>query len=143
MKQLLIIIILGAWSVAADAQTMDPSAVVIANGIGENTMSEKELRSIMRGEGDSFWDNNIPVTVVLHATTNADCAKSAQFLVNIARPSTLQRHWLSLVFQGRARPPIFQNDDALIIDFVRNTPGAIAIVYSGHVPAELQVAIER
>jgi hypothetical protein len=143
MRHLLIIIILGAWSVAAEAQTMDASAVVIANGIGQNTISAKELRSIMRGEGDSFWDNNTPVTVVLHATTNADCAKSALFLVNVARPSTLQRHWLSLVFQGRARPPIFQNDDARIIEFVRNTPGAIAIVYSGQVPTELQVAIER
>jgi hypothetical protein len=57
----------------------------------------------------------------------------------------MQRHWLALVFQGRARAPVFLDSVAAIIDYVRNTPGAVSMIpaTTPGIPRELVVNQRR
>ena len=59
--------------------------------------------------------------------------------------SAVQKFWLSLVFQGRANPPVFLDDDSDIINYVRKTPGALGVVSTNaqNIPKELLITVSR
>ena len=39
-----------------------------------------------------------------------------------------RRFWLSLVFQGRANPPIYLDNNQKIIEYINENEGAIAVI---------------
>jgi ABC-type phosphate transport system substrate-binding protein len=43
---------------------------------------------------------------------------------------SMQKYWLSLVFQGRSNPPIFLENDQETIQFIQKNPGAIGFISS-------------
>jgi len=50
-----------------------------------------------------------------------------------------QKHWLSIVFQGRANAPVFLNSEEEVLAYIRGHKGAIGLLYTLPVPPELTV----
>lgn len=108
------------------AQQARTELVVIGNTTGLNELTRDELRAIFRGER-SLWSTGSTVTIVLPSTRSPDVDAFATQVLGMSR-AAMQRFWLSLVFQGRASPPMTFDTADEIIRFVRRTPGAIAVV---------------
>lgn len=101
---------------------------VIANNIGITTISEIELKNAFLGY-TQYWPNKNRVVVILQNSQTENFYKTAQ-IVNKFSAIDYKKHWLSLVFQGRAEPPIFFKTEAEIVSYVMATEGAIAIVFN-------------
>lgn len=128
MKKILILFILFFSSFEEDqlfAQSSN-SIIVIGNKIGFESTSMKELKQIFRGKY-SNWKNNEQVTIVLPSSKSESAVKVAFTLYNTS-VSSMQRYWLSLVFQGRFSAPVFLETDLEIIAYVKKTPGAIGAI---------------
>ena len=81
------------------------------------------------------------VTVVFPSVRLPECSKTAQFVVNSSRAATLQKYWLGLVFEGRAKAPIFGQTQVDVLEAVMSKPGAIGIVYGMEVPAQYVIQV--
>ncbi len=128
-----------SWS-----QSLPADAVVLGNNIGFESLTESQVRQYMRGEL-SRWKggSNLSVTVVLPSIRLQECSRTAQFLVNSPRPASLQKYWLGLVFEGRAKAPVFTSSQAEIVDELISRPGAIAIVYGIDAPEEYVIQVVK
>lgn len=112
------------------AQSALPELTIIGNKTGFESTSLKEVRQIFKGKYSSWPVTKISVTIVLPSPQSANAQKTAtQIYANTI--SGVQKYWLSLVFQGRANPPVFLESDEDIIETVRKTPGSIGIISSG------------
>jgi hypothetical protein len=113
--------------------------VLIGNRTSLDSVDKPAIQAIFRGE-QKFWSNRENVIVVL-PSSRADFGDRFALEVLQQDRTGLQRHWLALVFQGRARAPVFLDSTQAIIDFVRNTPGAVALVpaASPGIPRDLVV----
>jgi len=122
-------------SISCGSQLMAQSGLsdltIIGNKTGFESTSLKEIRQMFKGKYSSWPITKITVTIVLPAPQSPNAQKMASQIYSNTI-SGVQKYWLSLVFQGRANPPVFLEADDQIIDFVRKTPGAIGIVSSGN-----------
>lgn len=100
--------------------------ILIGNTTGYTSMSWKMVGSIFRGES-TFWKNGAPVTIVLPGNTLSYSVDVANYVYGSSVPG-MQKFWLSLVFQGRSKPPIFLNTEQEIIDFISRNPGSVGFV---------------
>jgi len=125
-------------------QSLPPDAVIVGNNTGFEQLREAQVRRYLRGE-ISRWQggSDLSVTVVLPSTKLPECTATAQFLVNTPRPASLQRYWLGLVFEGRAKAPIFAQSQQDVLDAVKDRPGALGIVYGISVPEEYRIQVVR
>lgn len=110
--------------------------VVIGNLDGVARLTPLELRRVFRGE-QSLWADGVAVTVVLPSPRSPFVDAVARGVFDLSRAG-MQRYWLSLVFQGRASPPVQLESAEEMIAFVRRTPGAIAVI-----PAPVPEAARR
>lgn len=123
-------------------QSLSSDAVVIGNETGFNSLSEKQVRTVMRGESTRWrGGSGLSVTVVFPSVRLPECSKTAQFVVNSSRAATLQKYWLGLVFEGRAKAPIFGQTQEDVLEAVMSKPGAIGIVYGMEVPAQYVIQV--
>ncbi len=100
--------------------------MVIGNKTGMNSVSIKELRKIFKGKYTN-WSNGETVTVVLPSPKTNNAELVAKIIYQTSVPS-MQKYWLSLVFQGRFSPPIFTDSDLETVQQVQMFPGAIGVV---------------
>jgi len=128
---------MGGWS-----QSLPSDAVIVGNNTGFEQLTEAQVRRYLRGEV-SRWQggSDLSVTVVLPSTKLPECTATAQFLVSSPRPASLQKYWLGLVFEGRAKAPIFGQSQQDILDAVMSRPGALGIVYGISVPEEYRIEV--
>lgn len=113
---------------AALAQNSGKEWTVISNQTELTQLSWRDLESIFLGERE-LWKSGEQIIVVMPASQTAECQRIADLLFD-GNLTSLQKHWLSIVFQGRSRPPVFLDREEEIIRYVQETPGAIAIVFS-------------
>lgn len=111
------------------AQQARAELTVIGNATGLTALDRDDLRAIFRGER-SVWETGNSVIIVLPSTRSPDLDAFASQVLGMSR-SAMQRFWLSLVFQGRASPPVSFDSAEEIVQFVRRTPGAIAVIPAG------------
>ena len=124
------------------AQNLPEGAVVIGNNIGFESLTQAQVRSVMRGESNRWkGGSDLSVTVVLPSTKLPECVPTSKYLVNSDRPAALQKYWLTLVFEGRAQAPVFGQSQEDMVEAVRNKPGAISIVYGMDVPRDLVIQV--
>lgn len=107
------------------AQAFDGLAV-LANVRGVESLTRAEVVQLLRGER-ALWAGGTAVTVVLPSARSPFIDRVAREVFGLSRAG-LQRYWLSLVFQGRATPPVQYESAEEMAAFVRRTPGAIAVV---------------
>lgn len=140
---LLLLIPLGVFAAMTPAPAQPGGFVLIGNRTGLESPDGSAIRAIFRGD-QTIWPTRETVTVVL-PSARADFADRFASEVLQQDRTGMQRHWLALVFQGRARTPVFLDSVAAIIDYVRNTPGAVAMVPAATpgIPRELLVNQRR
>lgn len=131
-------------SLANWGQTFPADAIVIGNQTGFESISEKQLRLFMRGELQRWkGGSDLSVTVVLPSTKLPEAVPISEFLVSSARPASLQKYWLGLVFEGRAKAPIFGQTQDQILKEVMERPGSIAIVFGIDVPKSYVIQVTK
>lgn len=108
----------------ADAQSL----VVIGNDIGSKEVKFNYLKEVYQAKY-TFWPNKKAVQIALPGTQSED----AIFVYKIVYGKSVkevQKFWLSMVFQGRAKSPNFFDSSKEMIEYVQKTPGAIGLLKS-------------
>jgi ABC-type phosphate transport system substrate-binding protein len=101
---------------------------IIGNTTGITELTQAQVKSYFKGKY-TLWANNKSVKVVLHSSESSQAEKLAKLIFNTSH-SGVKKYWLSLVFQGRANPPVYCNSDLDVLNYVKKTPGAIGIIQS-------------
>lgn len=123
------------------AQT-EEKLILIGNKTGLTEVTLKEARDIFKGKL-AFWKNQEEVIVVLPSPKSDDAEGVAKEIFQ-SSVTAMQKHWLALVFQGRANPPVFVQSTKEAIDYVSKNPGAIAALYckSNEVPLSITIKLK-
>lgn len=117
-----IIIIVLLFSFRAQEDTL----MVIVHEQNDDVVTSKELGRLLKGQ-TVRWKNGKKVSIGLMKTSTAVGAQTAKEFYNM-NADQLNKYWLSLVFQGKAKAPEFFVDPKALIQFVANHPGAIGII---------------
>jgi ABC-type phosphate transport system substrate-binding protein len=105
----------------------DGALAIISNSKGAPAeMSISELKTVFKGERQR-WSDGTKVVIALMKTTTTSGSTTAQKLYGMSSQE-LNRYWLGLVFQGKAKAPKFFSSESDLKDYVTATPGAIGII---------------
>jgi hypothetical protein len=99
---------------------------IIGNQTGLSQLNTAQLKEYFKGKY-TLWNSGKSVKVVLHSSQSQHALILAKLLYNTTQQG-VQKYWLSLVFQGRANPPVFLDNDSDIVNYVTKTPGAIGLI---------------
>jgi ABC-type phosphate transport system substrate-binding protein len=99
---------------------------LVGNKTGFSNLSLKETRQIFKAKY-SVWASGQSVIIVLPSPKNLNADQVCKLIYENSI-SGVQKFWLSLVFQGRANPPVFLDSDEEILSYVSKNPGAIGLV---------------
>jgi len=127
-KILLIIVFILLATVGKVFSQLTDDVIIIANEIGTTSLTKKQLTAYAKGE-KNFWTNNKKVIITL-PSAKSELATSVAKSIYKTTASGMQKYWLSLVFQGRADPPLFFATDEEVIKYVQNNKGAIGFINS-------------
>jgi len=130
MRMILLFLLL-----ASGPTLLAQDGVPIGKGLDAEPMTSKQLKAVFLGNR-SIWNNGNPVTVVLTSSNSDSFAKTAEWALN-ADAFDYQKHWLSIVFQGRANAPVFLSTEQAVIEYVSKHDGAIGLLYEVQAPEEL------
>ena len=116
--------------------------IIIGNKTGLTALTLKDARDIFKGKM-AFWKNKEEVIVVLPSPKSNDAEFVAKDIFQTS-VTGMQKHWLALVFQGRANPPVFVQSTRDAIDYVNKNPGAIAALHCkiSEVPASIIINLK-
>lgn len=129
LKTLMPLIVLLALSNYSFSQSSLPNGfIVIGNNTAMKQLNSKEVIQIFKGKYTS-WSNNEQAIIVLPSSKNENAEIISKYIFNSSKDA-MMKYWLSLVFQGRANPPVFLEKDAEIIEYVESNSGSIAIIRS-------------
>lgn len=104
-----------------------PPLAAIGNGVGTPAqLNFKELKSVLKGEKQR-WINGTKVVIALMKTSTLAGITTSKKIYGLSGDD-LDKFWLSLVFQGKAKAPVFFNSVSDLQSFVAQTPGAIGII---------------
>ena len=121
----IVVLLLLSFSNNIFAQLAD-DITVIANDIGTTSLTKKQVIAYAKGE-KNFWNNGKKVIISLPSTKSVIAPQIAQTVFKTTETG-VQKYWLSLVFQGRADPPIFFNSDEETINFIEKNKGSIGFI---------------
>lgn len=104
-----------------------PEIQVVANEIGApSSITFKDLQAIFKGEKQR-WDDGTKISVAFMKTTTPVGSATASKVMNMTSDQ-LNKFWLALVFQGKAKAPLFFSTALELENYLSSTPGAIGIV---------------
>jgi hypothetical protein len=115
---------------------------IIGNNLGSTSLNELQVKDAFKAK-NNFWPNGKSLTVCLPETKSSDAAEVSRKLYN-KTVSEVQKFWLSQVFQGRSRSPMFFESDEEMMNYVAKTPGAIGAFVNEKglsIPKELSLQI--
>lgn len=99
---------------------------VIANASDVESLTRSELVGVVRGERRK-WSDGTPIKVVLPKRSSATYKQLNRIFFN-SGSNDIHRHWLGMVFSGRAAPPQYVDSEQDAVEFVKRTPGAITVL---------------
>ncbi len=139
MKGIVYIAIILGWFCTSTAYAQ--AYTFIGNETGFKTAKLKYVKEVFKGKY-GLWNNKETVIIVIPSTKSSSAEGAAKYLYGTSVLG-MQKYWLSLVFQGRANPPVFLNSDEDIIEYVSKNPGAIGIVNAStkNIPPGLKISI--
>lgn len=115
--------------------------VVIGNGKGSPAeLKMGQLQSILKGERQR-WNDGTKVVIALMKTNTPVGTATSKKVFNMSGDQ-LNKHWLALVFQGKADPPSFFNSVAELENYVAQTPGAIGVIGQAPTIAQKTIVID-
>lgn len=118
--------------------------IIIGNNTGLKETDSKTIRNIFRGK-EQMWSTKEQVIIVL-PSVKSDFVETASNEIYQMSVTAMQRYWLSLVFQGRASPPVFLNSIKEMVAYVKENPGSICAIpaeYINEVPPALIIRIRN
>ena len=104
------------------------AVLYFGNEIGLNTMSNVKAQRVFTGK-ETLWKNGKTVIICLPGTKSPKAEEIYNKVYNKS-VKEVQKFWLSLVFQGRAKSPMFFDTDQEMVDYIKRTPGAIGVLSS-------------
>jgi hypothetical protein len=126
-----------SFSVLAQEKTL----TVISNSKGApDQMSLAELTAVLKGEKQR-WSNTVPVVIALMKSSTETGLSTSKKIYHMTS-NEFNKYWLALVFQGKAKAPVFFNSPAELESFVAETPGAIGVIESSTSGKVRQVIVE-
>lgn len=115
---------------------------LIGNQTDFKIMKKNSVINVFKGRLDS-WNNKLVVTVVLPSQKNENSTEVAKIIYGTTLKG-MQKFWLSLVFQGRSKPPVFLDSDEEIIRFIQKTPGSIGLINkNSDSPNNLRIEVNK
>ena len=138
--KLLIILVFCCFTNTLFSQSDWNAITVVGNKTELKSISKSKLKRIFKGY-ESRWNNDNEIIVVLHSSKSPTCEIMAQTIFGSSM-KTVKRYWLNLVFQGRANPPVFLDDNLEILNYVKSHPGAIGILVNYSGATEYQINLE-
>ncbi len=125
---------------ASEANAQDQSIMVIASTQGvPSSMSMTELKSIMQGEKQR-WSDGTKVSIAFMKANTAVGNATAKKVLGMSGDQ-LNKLWLALVFQGKAKAPVFYASSSDVESYIQQNPGAIGFVEAGYVPKSCHTVI--
>lgn len=124
---LMIVFVLSSWmSITETKEQTTQNLTVVANINSVTELSFKEFKGIMRGEKQR-WKNGPKIEVALMKTSTPIGVITAEKVYNMSA-NQLNKYWLSQVFQGRVHAPQFFTSEVALIEYIKQTPGAIGVI---------------
>ena len=100
---------------------------VIANEKGAPlTLTMKELKSVLKGEKQR-WGDGTKISIAFMKTNTSVGGETAEKILDMSGDQ-LNKFWLALVFQGKAKAPTFFSSPTDLENYVSQTPGAIGVI---------------
>ncbi len=125
------IVIASILSLSSATSVDEPNIMVIANEKGApTTLTIKELKSIFQGEKQR-WNDGTKISIAfMKSSTPVGSATSNKVLKMSG--DQLNKFWLALVFQGKAKAPFFYGTASEVENYVSQNAGAIGVVEAGY-----------
>lgn len=117
-----------------------PFKVIVRVDCSATVLSRMELSHVFLKLKTSW-----PSGEAVHPVEPAEGSEREQFarLVHEKSLKAIRVYWLQQIFSGRNVPPLERRSDAEIVEYVRNTPGAIGYVStSALVPGVRVIALD-
>jgi hypothetical protein len=127
----------------ARGESNSEELLFIANSVPQQTMSLQSAKDFFLGKR-TLWPNGNAVKIVIPGRKYPFAEVVARSIYNTS-PNGMKKFWLSLVFQGRVKPPILLKSAKAIIEFVAEHEGTIGVVptNSENIPSELILRIQK
>ena len=125
------VLIASIFSLSSATKADEPNIMVIANEKGApSTLTMKELKSIFQGEKQR-WNDGTKISIAfMKSSTPVGSATSKKVLKMSG--DQLNKFWLALVFQGKAKAPFFYGSASEVESYVSQNAGAIGVVEAGY-----------
>lgn len=127
-KVILILCFLAALLSSVSMRAQAQGLTIIGNNVGTSEISMEQLMIYFKAK-KMYWDNKIPVTICLPGSKSEEAEKVCSIIYNKS-VRDVQKFWLSLVFQGRAKSPEFFESNQEMLEYIMRTPGAIGVILS-------------
>jgi hypothetical protein len=89
-------------------------------------MNMDQLQSVLKGE-QMRWQDGVKVKIALMKTNTPIGTVTSEKIFEMTG-NELNKHFLALVFAGKAKAPTFFNSPSELEAYVANTPGAIGVL---------------
>lgn len=89
-------------------------------------LTMKALKSAMRGERQK-WEDGVSIKIALMKTSTPIGVLTAQKIYGMTG-NELNKYFLALVFQGKAKAPVFFSSPGEMEKYVAENPGAIGVL---------------
>jgi ABC-type phosphate transport system substrate-binding protein len=91
-----------------------------------NELTMRDLKSILRAERQK-WEDGVSIKLALMKTGTPIGASTCKKIYGMTG-NELNKYFLALVFQGKAKAPVFFNSVSEMETYVAQTPGAIGVL---------------
>ncbi len=91
-----------------------------------NELTMRDLKLILRGERQK-WEGGVSIKIALMKTGTPIGASTCKKIYDMTG-NELNKYFLALVFQGKAKAPVFFNSISEMETYVAQTPGAIGVL---------------
>jgi hypothetical protein len=101
--------------------------IVITNSKGApSELKREELIEVMKGQKQR-WADGTRISIALMKSSTPTGEATSQVIYGMSGDE-VNKYWLALVFQGKAKAPVFFSSMADLENYISQTPGAIGIV---------------
>jgi len=142
MRGIFVLIVLVHISISGFGQASSlKDFKLIGNATGVQSLTATDFSNVFKGRL-TRWGNSRSVILCLPSANN-ETADDVATLVYNTSVKGMQKFWLTIVFQGRANPPVVFDTDAEMINYIKKTPGSIALVSSSvECPKEFIISLK-
>ncbi|MCC7233433.1 MAG: hypothetical protein IT242_10845 [Bacteroidia bacterium] len=126
-KTLLLTLFMYSIAMVTRAQETGEKIMLIANPKGAPAeMKMSDVKSVFRGEKQR-WADGTQISIAMMKTSTPIGEVISHKIYNM-NGNELNKFWLALVFQGKAKAPVFFNTREELETYIKITPGSIGVV---------------